>query len=261
MKTASHKFTVVLKTAVLFSILFALTGCFEITQVLSWGANDTLDVHWIFRYPKSIEKAGASKGSGNDLAAQIEDTKKNINNTLGGRVKRLSIKKTETDYDVAQEMSFTVPRYSRLDFAKLAGQDFPFVPMYNAGKKEVVFAFKAMKTEKPAKADDAQAPEATGEETPAEDADSPPTDATQNDSSNQGMDDMGQQIAKMMLSSVRYQVILGDRMNPRRVVIRKGDKETEIKPVKLGAMTMIDIPLYAVYGDDGAAFSLVVMLK
>ncbi|MBN2352642.1 MAG: hypothetical protein JXD23_08760 [Spirochaetales bacterium] len=255
MKKPAGQTKVALKVAVLISTLLVLTGCFEITQVLSWGANDTLDVHWIFRYPTSIEKTGASQGAGNDLASQIEDTKKNINDTLGSQVKNLSIKKTETEYDVSQEMSFTVPRYSRLNFGKLEGQDFPFVPVYNAAQKEVVFTFKAVKTEKPADADDAEAPDAT------EEADAPPADATTDDSSGQGMDVMGRQIAKMMLSSVRYQIILGGRMDPRRVIIRKGDKETVIKPVTLDSMIMIDIPLYAVYGEDGEAFSVVVMLK
>ena len=75
------------------------------------------------------------------------------------------------------------------------------------------------------------------------------------------MDQMGKQITQMFLSSVRYQIFLGKKFNPDRVVIKEGTVEKKIDIMKISDITLIDLPLFAMFGEKEEPFDMIVYLK
>jgi len=72
---------------------------------------------------------------------------------------------------------------------------------------------------------------------------------------------MGKQISQLFLSSVRYQIFLGRKFNPEKIYLRKGREEKPIEIQKIFDATMIDIPLFAMYGEKEEPFEVVVQMK
>jgi hypothetical protein len=75
------------------------------------------------------------------------------------------------------------------------------------------------------------------------------------------MNAMGKQISQLFLSSVRYQIFLGKKFNPEKAVIKKGKEEKKVELQKIIDITVIDLPLFAMFGDKEEPFDMIIYLK
>jgi len=75
------------------------------------------------------------------------------------------------------------------------------------------------------------------------------------------MDQMGKQITQLFLSSVRYQIFLGKKLNPEKVIIKKGKDEKKVDIQRISDITMIDLPLFAMFGEKEEPFDMIINLK
>jgi hypothetical protein len=235
------------RSLILLPMLF-LFQCFEITQILEWQDDDTMNVHWIFRYAKALDEMssqGQDKNSAEGMPAQIEKAKKEIPASLEGFVKNLDIKKIDTEYDSSLELTFQIPGFTKLPFDKMKLEDFPIIPKYLPKTKQIVFNFKPM--EKPE------------EKKKAENDKNAPADGSA--SNDQSMEQVGKQLSALMLSSVRYQIFIGKKFNPEKIFLRQGKTEKKVDVIKIGDMTLIDLPLFAIFGEGNEPFDLVIQMK
>ena len=72
---------------------------------------------------------------------------------------------------------------------------------------------------------------------------------------------MGKQIGKLFLSSVRYQIVLGKNLKVKSVSVSQDGVEKKLELQTIGEQSMIDLPLFALYGDKELPFDLIVQLK
>ncbi len=240
---------------VLFPLLF-LSQCFQVTHVLDLKDDGAMDVQWSFRFSKALEQAQQGQGADGEkgLSEMMETQKKELPESLKGLVKELKFDKIETDYDSGIMISFRVPDYRKFPFDKIKKEDFPMIPRYVPGKKQVVFHFEPMKKlSGKTPADEEKAGEKKGAEGNE--------GSGMSDESKDQMNDMGKQISRLFLSSVRYQIFLGKQFNPDRVVIRRGKKETQMAIQRIGDISLIDLPLFAMFGDDEEPFDMIVHLR
>jgi hypothetical protein len=236
--------------------LFVVSGCFQVMHVLDWKDDGAMDVQWTFRFSRALEEAqqgqGAEKGKG--LSEMMETQKKELPDSLKGLVKNLKFEAIENDYDSGMVVSFLVPDYRNFPFDKMKNDDFPLVPRYLPAKKQVVFHFEPVKKLNPENPD-AVKKEGTGD-APAEGGSS----GTGGEGGDQ-MNEMGKQISRLFLSSVRYQIFLGRKFNVDRVVIKKAKEEKKISVQRIGDISLIDLPLFAMFGDNQEPFDMVIHLK
>ncbi|OHD66628.1 MAG: hypothetical protein A2176_05015 [Spirochaetes bacterium RBG_13_51_14] len=242
------------RMAVIFMPLFLLTQCFQISHILDWKDDGTMNVRWMFRFSKALDQAqqgqkGDEKKS-KSLGELMEKEKKELPDTLKGLVKNLNFKNIENDFDSGIEISFLVPDYAKFPFDKIKKEDFPLIPQYQPEKKQVVFHFEPVKKPGEQKKDE-KGKEGVKAETPAD-------GSTAGD---QSMEQMGKQITQLFLSSVRYQIFLGKKFNPDKVVIKKNKEEKKVDMLRIGELTIIDLPLFALYGEKEEAFDMIVFLK
>ena len=180
----------------------------------------------------------------------MEKEKKDLPDTLKGLVKNLNFKNIENDFDSGIEISFLVPDYAKFPFDKIKKEDFPLIPQYQPEKKQVVFHFEPVKKPGEQKKDE-KGKEGVKAETPAD-------GSTAGD---QSMEQMGKQITQLFLSSGRYQIFLCKKFNPDKVVIKKNKEEKKVDMLRIGELTIIDLPLFALYGEKEEAFDMIVFLK
>jgi len=234
--------------------LLLLTQCFQISHILDLKEDGSMDVRWVFRFSKALEQAQqgqqqAGEKKRESLGDMMEKEKRELPESLKGLVKNLVFKKIESEFDAGMEVSFLVPDYAKFPFAKIKKEEFPLIPAYIPDKKQMVFHFEPMekqgekKKEKPEsdarKGDTAEAP--------------PPAD--------QSMEQMGKQITQLFLSSVRYQIFLGKMFNPEKVAVKKGSMEKLVDIQRIGDVSMIDLPLFALFGEEEEPFDMIVSLK
>jgi hypothetical protein len=243
------------RLAIIMLPLFLLTQCFQISHILDMKDDGSMDVRWVFRFSKSLDQAqqGQQQGGekkGQSLGEMVEKQKKELPDSLKGLVKNLNIKKIESEFDSGMEVSFLVPEYAKFPFNKIKKEDFPLIPRYFPDKKQIVFHFEPMK--KP----DEQKKEDKGKDVSKKDssAEGPP-------SGDQSMDQMGKQITQLFLSSVRYQIFLGKKLNPEKVIIKKGKEEKNVDIQRISDVTMIDLPLFAIFGEKEEPFDMIITLK
>ncbi len=230
--------------------LFLLTQCFQISHVLDLKDDGSLDVRWIFRFSKALEQAQKGQQQGGEkkeqgLGDMMEKEKKELPESLKGLVKNLNFKKIDSEYDAGMEISFVVPDYAKLPFNKIKKEEFPMIPQYLPGKKQMVFHFEPMKKPGEKKKD-------------AEKKDAAPDGSSGGD---QSMDQMGKQITQLFLSSVRYQIFLGKKINPERIIVKKGKEEKKVDMQRIMDVTMIDLPLFALFGEKEEPFDMIIYLK
>ena len=244
--------------------LFLLTQCFQISHILDWKDDGNMDVRWVFRFSKALDQAqqGQQGQQGEQkkeqsLGDMMEKQKKELPDSLKGLVKNLNFKKIENEYDAGMEISFQVPNYEKFPFKKLQKEDFPLIPAYAADKKQIVFHFEPMKKEDEKKGDKKKT-EAGGADRKVADNGGVPAD--QQDQGDQ-MNAMGKQITQLFLSSVRYQIYLGKRFNPEKVTIKRGTEEKKLEIQKIIDLTVIDLPLFAMFGEKEEPFDLIIYLK
>ncbi len=229
--------------------LFLLTQCFQISHVLDLKDDGSLDVRWLFRFSKSLEQAQKGQQQGGEkkeqgLGDMMEKEKKELPESLKGLVKNLNFRKIDSEYDAGMEISFVVPDYAKLPFHKIKKAEFPMIPEYLPGKKQMVFHFEPMKKE--------------GEKKGTEKKE----EATDGSSGgDQSMDQMGKQITQLFLSSVRYQIFLGKKINPERIIVKKGKDEKRVDMQRIMDVTMVDLPLFALFGEKEEPFDMIIYLK
>jgi hypothetical protein len=241
--------------------LLVFAQCFQVSQVLDWKDDGSMDVRWAFRFSKALEQVQSGKQqdskNGENLSAQVEKAKKEIPAKLANLVKDLSLKKIDTEFDSGLELSFHVDNYEKFPFNKIKKEDFPLIPQYFPGKKQVVFYFEPMKKADGRKKD--VSAKKGNKRVPAK-KDGGAGFVDQPDQGDQ-MAAMGKQITQLFLYSVRYQIFLGKRFNPERIYIKKEDGEKQIEMQKIFDAVMIDLPLFAMYGEKEEPFQIVVQMK
>ncbi|MBL8020021.1 MAG: hypothetical protein JNM27_10185, partial [Leptospirales bacterium] len=228
-----------------------LSNCFQIMHFVDLKENGTMDVIWSFRFSKALEEMGKGDKKGG-LSEGIEKGKKEIPEKLNGIVQNLKVEAIQTEFDSGIQISFAVPNFARVDAAKLQSEDFPYVPSLDTQKKQLVFRFQPMKKDKKEEPSP-DAGQAKKRETPDAPEESPPKE--------ESMDQMGQQLGKVFLSSVRYQIILGKTLKPSGAIVRQGETQRKLEVQTLGEQSLVDLPLFALYGDKEQPFELVIQLK
>lgn len=220
--------------------LLFLSGCFQINHLLDLRDDGSLSVRWLFRFSKALEqeqKGQPAGGKDKSLASTVDSKKGDLTAQLKGLVKDLQMKEVKTDYDSGLDLSFTVPKFAAFPHESFKKEEFPMIPRYLADKKQLVFHFEPMKKEGEKKGGDAK---------PAGDA---------------GMDEMGRKITQLFLSSVRYQIMVGKSLAPKKVTVRQGATEKPVEPVRFGDNTLVDIPLFILFGEKEQPFDLVFYLE
>lgn len=239
--------------AIILPVLL-LTQCFQITHILDLKDDGSMDVRWLFRFSKALDQAqqGQQQGAdkkGQSLGDMMEKEKKELPDALKGLVKNLNFKKIESEYDAGMEISFMIPDYARFPFDKIKKEEFPMIPRYLPAKKQIVFHFEPMKKDDEKKKGAAAN---TDKKEPAPDG---------QPAGDQSMDQMGKQLSQLFLSSVRYQIFFSKNINPERIVIKKGKEEKKVDMIKIGDLTLVDLPLFAMFGEKEEPFDMVLFLK
>jgi len=252
-----RRFSIAARVALVILPLFLLTQCFQISHILDLKDDGSLDVRWLFKFSKALEQAQKGQQQGGEkkeqgLGDMMEKQKKELPESLKGLVKNLALKKIESEYDAGMEVSFVVPDYAKFPFDKIKKEEFPLIPQYYPAKKQLVFHFEPMKKPGEEKKD------AGGKGGGGENKDAAPDGSAAGD---QSMDQMGKQITQPFLSSVRYQIFLGKKINPDRIVIKKGKEEKKIDMMRIGDLTLVDLPLFAMYGEKEEPFDMILFLK
>ncbi|OHD69375.1 MAG: hypothetical protein A2W19_05545 [Spirochaetes bacterium RBG_16_49_21] len=244
--------------------LLALMHCFQVSQVLDWKDDGSMDVRWAFRFSKALEQAQSDKQQdakgGENLSSQVEKAKKELPAKLKSLVKNLNLKKIDTEFDSGIEFSFQVADYAKFPFNKLGKEDFPLIPHYLPEKRQVVFYFEPMKKPEDKKKAETAKDEKKGRADNKEGSPGSGTGGDQPDSGDQ-FAAMGKQITQLFLSSVRYQIFLGKKFNPEKIYIKKGKEEKNIEMQRIFDAVMIDLPLFAMYGEKEEPFQVVVQMK
>lgn len=245
--------------------LLVVSGCFQVMHVLDWKDDGAMAVQWTFRFSRALEEAqqgqGAEKGKG--LTEMMEKQKKDLPDSLKDLVKDLKFEAIENDYDQGMTVSFMVPDYRNFPFEKMKGDDFPLVPRYVPAKKQVVFHFEPVKKLNPVDAKD-EKKEDTGDAAGQGGASGKGGEGEASGKSGEAgdqMNEMGKQISRLFLSSVRYQIFLGRKFNVDRVVIKKGKEEKKIPVQRIGDISLIDLPLFAMFGDNQEPFDMIIHLR
>ncbi len=242
--------------------LFVASGCFQVMHVLDWKDDGAMAVEWTFRFSRALEEAQKGQGDekGKGLSEMMEAQKRELPDSLKGLVKDLKFEAIENDYDSGMTVSFLVPDYRNFPFDKMKGDDFPLVPRYVPAKKQVVFHFEPMKKLSPGNEKKEGESGVTGEEGASVKGGEGDAAGTGGEGGDQ-MNEMGKQISRLFLSSVRYQIFLGRKFNVDRVVIRKGKEEKKVSVQRIGDISLIDLPLFAMFGEDEEPFDMVIHLR
>lgn len=248
--------------------LFFLTQCFQVTHAIDWRDDGALDVRWIFRFSKALDQAqqeqkeGEKKGDKKEesLSDMVDKQQKEIPANLKGLVKDLKVRKIESEFDAGMEVSFLVPNYEKFPYGKMKKEEFPIVPQFLPSKKQLVFHFEPVKKDGQAK-DKGKKSESSQKGKQDKDGGSDTSGTAESEEAGKQMDDMTKKLTQMFLSSVRYQIILGKRLAADKVVIKKGELERKGDILSIGDMTMIDLPLFALFGEKEEPFDLIIQLK
>jgi len=236
-----------------------LTNCFQIMHFLDLKDDGTMMVQWSFRFSKALEDMG-KKGDGSQgpgLSDEMEKGKKDIPAKMGSLVKDLKMETIKSEFDSGLRLSFSIPNFVKADFKSIPDDDFPYFPRYDAKKKQIIFHFQPMKKDKDKKDEKASASPPPAPEKTEKTEKSEPSEPAKDE----GMGQMGDQIGKLFLSSVRYQILLGKNIHPVAATVKQGTIEKKLEIQILGEQTLIDLPLFALYGDKEQPFDLVLQLK
>ncbi len=243
------------RTLALSALVLSQSGCFSILHFIDLAENGTLSVQWSFRFSKSLEEMGKKQGdkpdaSSGGLSSEVEKGKQEIPGKLGAVAKDLKVESIQSEYDSGIRVSFSVPQFAKVDFTKVTPEEFPYMPQYVAASRQLIFHFAPVKKDKKEEKPSETPPPVQG------DGDKPADQPAA-----EGADDMGKQIGKLFLSSVRYQIVLGRGLRPVSATIRQEGKEKKLELQTLGDQSLLDLPLFALYGDKELPFDLIIQLK
>ena len=220
---------------ILLPACLLFSGCFQVLHYLDLKENDTVNVIWQFNMSKSLaeqDKEKGKKGGGADsILDKLEKSNTELPKKLKPYVKDLKIKSISDKFLVGISISFKAKKTTKLP----KEERFPLLPTYNKKKNCLVFKFEPDEKAKKKDKEKGKKPNAMG------------------------MDKLFESI----LSSARYQVILGTRYVPVKAQIkgRKSGKKYPVTITNLGPQNMIDIPFMSISMKEKDGFDLIIYLK
>ncbi len=235
----THLRRVLAPIAIIISALL-MQGCFQILHFLNVNKDGTVDVQWRFVVSAAMrqtEKKQAARGGGggpggdnpaSGMSKNIFDNKGQLKAELEKIATNVVVEDVNTDFDVIMKASFKAKKGARIPAGSKFASGLPIYPDYDAVKKRMVFNFPSdKKAEKKGK---------DGQKKPAENP-------------------QAKQLAAMMLSTGRYQIIIGGvKIKNVYLVTNKGDDKTRVRAIPMGNVTMINFPFLAAmakYEDGG----------
>ncbi len=219
--------------------LFSFTGCFQILHHLSLNDDGTIDVYWQFDISRSLAEMDKKQpqkpedGKKENIFEKMDETKGELTEQLKGKVTGLDVSKIDDEYIVGMAISFKAQDYFD---PKTKDDEFTVMPSFDKKKNTLTFYFnlKDDKSDKDKEADKGQ-------------------------QSAMGMEE----IMNAVMSSARYQLILGGKYNPVKAVVKGNTtgKTYNVNVTKLGTQHMINIPFMSISMKEKKGFELVVYLK
>ncbi len=222
--------------------LFSFTGCFQILHHLSLNDDGAIDVYWQFDISRSLaemnkkqpQKPDAEKKE--DIFEKMDETKGELMEQLKGKVTDLKLSKIDDEYIVGIAISFKAKKYFD---PKTKDDEFTIMPAYDKKKNTLTFYFNLK-------------------------------DDKKDEQKKEKKDNKGQQsalgmeeIMNAVMSSARYQLILGGEYNPVKAVVKGNTtgKTYKVNVTKLGTQYMINIPFMSISMKEKKGFELIVYLK
>src|SRR5271157_4611428 len=115
--TIFEKMITAVRVAVILLPLLVLTQCFQVTQILDWKDDGSMDIRWSFRFSKALEQAQSTqaqdKKNTENLSSQVEKANKEIPAKLRNLVKNLELKKIDSEFDSGIELTFKIDDYAK----------------------------------------------------------------------------------------------------------------------------------------------------
>tara|TARA_Y100001937_G_scaffold122491_1_gene183411 strand:+ start:112576 stop:113367 length:792 start_codon:yes stop_codon:yes gene_type:complete len=249
-----HFFKRLLGILIVAVVSLGTGNCFQILNYLHFHSDGSLDVTWRFTVSKSMAKASESSGEGQkeDFEAQMEKGRKELQRQLEGRVKNLAVDVISTEFDSGMMIRFKVPDIKNMpDLTSSVGDDeLPAFPVYDPKTHTLRVTFENDKDETGPASENALA-NPTGD-------DGTETEGMDQDSG-AGNEEMGKELAQMILSSARYQVFISGQV-PIKATAR-GNEETDVEIVNLGNSYLIDYPFMSSVVSQNRDIDLVIELK
>ncbi|HBS04518.1 MAG TPA: hypothetical protein DEA96_06115 [Leptospiraceae bacterium] len=230
-----------------------MANCFQIMNYLQFNQDGSLDVTWRFTISKSLANASEKSGEsdGKDFETEMAQGRKEIEDQLKNRVKDLKVDVISTEYDAGMMIRFSVPDIKKMpDLSQKVGDDkLPAFPVYDPKTHSLKVTFEQDKKEKPENPAAAADAEIAGD----------PAGEPGNPEGSESSDQMGKELAQMILSSARYQVFISGEVPVKASA--KGSEEKEIEIVKLGNSYLIDYPFMSSVVAEEQDIDLVIQLK
>lgn len=272
MRNRLRSLTVIL-IAVLAPLVFS--GCFSILHDLNLNKDGTVSVRWRFALSSAFGEMSKMQGGG-EQASPVDDlagADKELQDKYKGVADNVVAKKFEDEHNMGVDVTLTVKKLDKLTAAALPKDELPILPVFDAGKKELVFRFPSSATKK-LQADQSGTP-AAGEgstemnggdtEAPAMAEGDSTSESTETPAADPGMDQMTQQMTKLFSSSATYDFVLGAGLAPKEAYILKTSDGTKknLEILQLGEQTMIRFPFLSVLSDKTMekGFDIVIKLK
>lgn len=228
-------------------LLFMLSGCFQVLHILTLNADKSISVRWRLSLPRAFTEPKPGQPADEQSPRQKMDAAKgDIEKQIGKSVSDFKAAVTDTDTDSIFDISFKTKEYLNVK----TEESFVLMPAYSPATRQLTFHFKGNDKKAPPKPESSPKPSAADGEEPAPSAES-----------GDGMQGM-EQIAKMIASSARYQIILAGEYVPTRAHIQlPGNVKKELPILSVGNVFLLDFPFmaYADTGKDG--FDVVISLK
>ncbi|MCB1170572.1 MAG: hypothetical protein KDK25_09575 [Leptospiraceae bacterium] len=240
--------------SILIAVTLSLgaTSCFQILNYLQFNPDGSMDVLWRFTIPKAMTEASSQNAEEQDMGQKLEEARQQIQKELKGSVEDLKVMQIDTEYDSGLAISFHVPDKNKMPrFQELPGKDkLPAFPVYDPATHSLKVTFEqeeAAPSEEPANSDPSVPPSPDAESSGDENADSG------------DMEETGEKLAQMILSSARYQIIISGAEPSRARSMGSETRELEIVP--LGKNYLIDYPFMSAIVSERQDVDLVIELK
>jgi len=222
----------------LFSLL--VSSCFDIVHYIQQENNGSLKVKWIFSISSAfnINPADPNQPS---LKQKINTGEQELKNKLKEIVEEFQYKLIENEYEIGVQLEFTVKDLSKVkQIDKVFEEGFPVLPIWKAKKKQLVFQFRNK--------DNSLTP--TKEEL-SENSENPSQE-----------EDPSKKIAKMIMSSASYRVVLGNNFIPKKVFIENpnSNKKQNLDFIQVGDQTHIRVPFMSLLMENEKGFDLIVQM-
>ncbi|MCB1303953.1 MAG: hypothetical protein KDK37_06735 [Leptospiraceae bacterium] len=230
------------------SLFFA--NCFQILNYIQFNGDGSLNVVWRFTISKSLaERPASEEEQGDDFQTKMEEARQKVLANLGNKVKDLKAEVVDTEYDTGMIIAFKVPDRTKMPALEggTGDDELPAFPIYDAKTNTLKVTFESKEKK-----------EVAEEATPGEPS-APSGEPGESSAEGQEMDEMGNKIAKMVLSSARYQILISGKVPAKATSIGTETKDVEI--LKLGDQYLIDYPFMSSLTDGSKKVDLVIQMK